>query len=519
VAWCRIEGAEKRLTSCHPDNKGATSISRRKKVILGILIFLVVTLVALAVIVPRLLDVDRYRPQVVGLIEKQMGKPTDIGHLTLTVFPRLSIRVDDFTLRNPAGFPQGYFVRAGRIYAVVDVGGLWDHQVVIKSLELERPAINLLSDLKGNWNFASHHSPSQPAPDPPGEKPLFTLGVISNVKVSKGKLSVANLLPSGQAGPAFVEADNVSGQLRKIDLNALTENEQSEILRFARNDSEGLGTTTPKIFQHPAEAGWFRSVAYAADPSGTLVAEGTFEMNTLRVMKIVVTNAKSKLRLFPKQVFLDQLEFKCYDGGAGGDLSFAFAGPNPRYSIHAKLSSVNLAKLLDAFPDARGRLTGTLDGTLELNGEVSHSPDALAGVGGSGRVTIRNGRLPTLQLNKDLLQLARVAKMGLASGDPASFSSVAMDFTVTNNRVNTTKATIVGNGVDIDASGSLSLAGNGSLDYQGVARVASSQNALTNILGQLTGTSLKGGKMAFPFHLTGTFKNPIFTLNSGRSNP
>ncbi|HXX22570.1 MAG TPA: AsmA family protein [Terriglobia bacterium] len=523
VAWCRIEGAEKPLTSCHPHNKGATSISRRKKVILGILIFLVVTLVALAVIVPRLLDVDRYRPQVVGLIEKQMGKPTEIGHLTLTVFPRLSIRVDDFTLRNPAGFPQGYFVRAGRIYAVVDVGGLWDHQVVIKSLELERPAISLLSDLKGNWNFDSYHSPSQPAPDPPGdlpgEKPLFTLGVISNVKVSKGKLSVANLLPSGQAGPVFIEADGVSGQLRKVDLNALTENGQSEIPRFARNDSERPGTTAPEISQPPANASWLWSVAYTANPSGTLVAEGTFETDTLHLINIVVTNVKSKLCLFPKQVFLDRLEFKCYDGGAGGDLFFAFAGPNPRYSIHAKLSSVNVAKLLGAFPDARGRLTGTLDGTLELNGEVSHSPDALAAVGGSGSATIRNGRLPTLQLNKDLLQLARVAKMGPASGDPASFSSIAMDFTVTNNRINTTKATIVGNGVDIDASGSLSLAGKGSLDYQGVARVATSQNALTNILGQLTGASLKGGKMAFPFHLTGTFKNPIFTLNSGRSNP
>jgi len=311
----------------------------------------------------------------------------------------------------------------------------------------------------------------------------------------------------------------VSGQLRKVDLNALTENGQSESPRFARKDSERLGTTAPEISQAPANASWLRSVAYTTNPSGTLVAEGTFETDTLHLINIVVTHVKSKLHLFPKQVFFDGLEFKCYDGGAGGDLSFAFAGPNPLYSIHAKLSSVNVAKLLDAFPDARGRLTGTLDGTLELKGEVSHSPDALAGVGGSGRVTIRNGRLPTLQLKKDLLQLARVAKMGPASGDPASFSSIAMDFIVTNNRINTTRATIVGNGVDIDASGSLSLAGKGSLDYQGVARVATSQNALTNILGQLTGTSLKGGKMAFPFHLTGTFKNPIFTLNSGRSNP
>jgi uncharacterized protein involved in outer membrane biogenesis len=475
------------------------------------------------VIVPRLLDVDRYRPQVVALIEKQTGKPTQIGHLTLTIFPRLSVRVDDFTLRNPAGFPQGYFVRANRIHAVVDAGGLWRHQVVIKSLELETPVISLLSDLRGRWNSDSRSSLTQPAPDPPGdprgEKPLFTLEVISNVKISKGTLTVANLLPSGQAGPVFIEADGVSGQLRKVDLHALTEYDQSGIFRFARNDSEGPGTTAPMILQHPAITGWFSSVAYAADPSGRLVAEGPFEMDTLRVMNIVVTNVKSKLRLFPKQVFFDHLELKCCGGGAGGDLSLAFAGPNPRYTTQAKLSSVNVAKLLDAFPEARGRMTGTLDATLELDGEVRHSPDPLAGVAGSGHITIRNGRLPTLRLDTNLLQLARVAKMGPASGDFSSFSSIALDFAVKNNRINTTNAAIVGNGVDIDASGSLSLAGEGNLDYQGVARVATSKNALTNILGGLAGTALKGGKMAFPFHLTGTFKNPTFTLNPGRRSP
>jgi hypothetical protein len=120
-----------------------------------------------------------------------------------------------------------------------------------------------------------------------------------------------------------------------------------------------------------------------------------------------------------------------------------------------------------------------------------------------------------LQLNKDLLDLARLAKMGPGSGDPGSFSSIAMDFTIANNRINTTKATIVGNGVDVDGSGSLALAGEGSLDYQGVAKVAASQNALTSIVGSISGATVVGGKMVFPFNLAGTLQNPKFTLKSG----
>jgi uncharacterized protein involved in outer membrane biogenesis len=478
-------------------------MSTRKKIILGILIFLVGILVALVVIVPLLFDVDRYRPQVAALIEKQTGKPAEIGHLTLNIFPSLSIRVDDFALKNPVGFPEGYFVKARRIYAVVDAGGLWYHQVVIKSLDLDAPAISLLSEVKGTWNFENKPSSTEPAADPAGEKPLFTLGVISNVRISKGKLSVANLLPSGQPGPGFFEADGVSSQLQQVDLNAFT---QSASIR------------SPAVPAEPAavsKGGWLTSVTYAAEQSGKLVAEGTLKMDSLHVMNLVVTNVKSKLRLFPKQVFFDDLDFKCYDGRAVGDLSFSLAGANPRYSTQTKLSGVNVAKLLGAFPDARGKMTGTLEGTVKLDGEVSHSPDPLAGIHGAGQMTIRNGRLPSLQLNKNLLELARVAKMGPASGDPSSFSSVAMDFTIANNRINTTKTAIVGNGVDVDASGSLGLAGEGSLDYQGVAKVVASQNALTSILEGIAGATFADGKMAFPFNLAGTLQNPKFALKSG----
>ena len=48
------------------------------------------------------------------------------------------------------------------------------------------------------------------------------------------------------------------------------------------------------------------------------MAEGTFEIATLHVMNLAVTNVKSKLRLFPKQVLFDDLGFKFMTAAAAG---------------------------------------------------------------------------------------------------------------------------------------------------------------------------------------------------------
>ncbi len=468
-------------------------MSKGKKILLVVAIAVVVILLGLVVVVPLLFNLDNYRPQAVAYLQEQTGKPATIGHMALTVFPSVSIRVDDFALGNPDGFPQGNFVKARRIYALVDAGALWNRQVVIKSLELDNPVISLLSDVRGKWNFENATSPK--ARDPkPAEKPLFTMGVISRASISGGQLTVANLLASGRPGPTYFEAHNVSSQLQQVDLGAFTE-------------SAGMRIPTQP-------GGLFTSVAYAATREAPLVAQGTLTADQLQLGTMAITSVQSKLRLYPKQVFFDNLNFKCYDGRATGNLAFNFAGQNPHYSTQAQLKGVNVAKMLEAFPSGRGKMTGTLDGAIKLAGDVTHSPDPLAGMRGTGQMTIRNGQLPSLQLNKNLMLLARLANLGPAAGDPSSFSSIAADLNIANSRITSDKIAIVGNGTKVDGAGSMAMAGDGNLDYQGIASIAAGQNALSNLVAGLAGAKIENGMMTFPFGLLGTLESPKFMLRA-----
>ena len=109
-----------------------------------------------------------------------------------------------------------------------------------------------------------------------------------------------------------------------------------------------------------------------------------------------------------------------------------------------------------------------------------------------------------------------MANVGPANGDPSSFSSLSADFRIADARLSSNKIALVGNGVDVDGSGSMTMAGEGSLDYQGNASLAASgNNPLATVLGGLAGAKFANGKMTFPFTVGGTFAKPKFSLKGG----
>jgi hypothetical protein len=472
-------------------------MSSRRKIIGTLALVVIGVLVVLLVVVPRLVDIDRYRPEVVAQIENATGKKTEIGHLSLSLLPVLAIRIDQFALANPPGFPEGYLLTARRIYGEVDAVAFWQRQIVIKSLELDQPVVRLLSDVQGRRNFDRPNEPGRLARVSLESGSHLSLGIISRIDVSGGQLTDAALLPSGRPGPVFFEADVIAAKLQNVNLDA-----------FTTPAPKGLpAPTTSEFLGGPGD-----SLAYAAPSSIESAGEGMFHAEALRFGNVRATSIKSKLLLGYRHALFNDLRFDLYGGTASGKLTFNFAAPVTGYSAEVQFHGIDLAALLAEFPKARGKMTGRMEGNLTLEGEITHSEDPLASQRGKGQVVVRNGQLPTLRLNSNLMLLTRLSNIGPAEGDPSSFSSVSADLTLVNDRVTSRKVKIVGNGVGIDAAGVLTLVGEGSLEYEGVAEVSAAENALTNMLAGLSGATFAHGKLSLPFTLGGTLENPRFRL-------
>jgi len=427
---------------------------------IGALILLAVIFVA-----PALVRVDRYRPQVISYLQEKTGKQVEIGRLALTFFP-VAIHIDHFGVKNPPIFPRGYVVQVARIDAELSVGALLHRQVVIKSLVLEEPILNMTSDPDGPWNFEN--------PQAKISVNTMPLGVISKVQINRGQLVASNLLPSDAAGPIFFEAHEIYCDLEQVNL---------------------VGIINPS--------------------SSSMDGQGNLKAGLLRFGSVEVRNLESKFTLESRHISFEDVKSEVYGGKAVGDLVFDLSRKNASFKANARFSGINVAQLLAAFPSGGGRMTGKMEGDVKLAGEIEHTPRPLAGIHGGGRITVRNGQVPSLKLNANLMKLAHFNDLGPAKNDPSSFNLITTDLELADQRISSKVIDIDGYGVDVDGSGSVSVSGSDELNYRGLAEITTKESFLTNTVARLSGAALKDGKLQFPFRIGGTIDNPVFSKGKG----
>ncbi len=434
----------------------------------GLILVGVAALVLLALIFvgPAFIKVDRYRPQVISYLQEKTGKQVEIGRLALTFFP-LSIHIDNFGVKNPPIFPRGYVLQVARIDAELSLGALLHRQVAIKSLVLQDPVWNMTSDPDGPWNFEN--------PQATVSQNTFSLGVISRVQIKRGQLTASNLLPSDAAGPIFFEAHEVSCDLEQVNL---------------------VGIIDP-----------------SSSPS--MDGQGSLKAGLLRFGAVEVSHLESKLRLEARHIFVTDIKAEVYAGSAAGDLTFDLSRKNASFQTTARFSGISVAQLLAAFPNGGGKMTGKMEGDVKLAGEIAHSLRPLAGMHGAGHLTVRNGQVPSLKLNVNLMKLAHFNDLGPAKNDPSAFKLITTDVELDHQRISSRVIDVDGYGVDVDSSGSVSVSGSDDIAYRGLAEITTQEGFFTNTIARLSGATLKDGKLQFPFRIGGTIENPLFSKGKG----
>jgi AsmA protein len=147
-----------------------------------------VALVAL-IVLPFLIDVNRFRPELEAEASAGLGRTVKLGNLSLSILSGKLVAHDIEIADDPA-FSQSAFLKAESVKIEIDLKPLiFSRQLNLTGIVIDRPQINLLRAADGTFNFSTLGNGSELGQTTPGANhpPLS----VARFKVNQGTLTVA----------------------------------------------------------------------------------------------------------------------------------------------------------------------------------------------------------------------------------------------------------------------------------------------------------------------------------------
>ncbi|MGH9813194.1 MAG: AsmA family protein [Candidatus Acidiferrales bacterium] len=525
---------------------------KKKIVIIGAAVLILILGVLL--ILPYVLDIDRYRPAVVEQLEKATGRDIEIETLRLHFLPSTHVAVGNFRIRNPSGFPEGDTLLIESISIGVALSSLLGDNIEVTSVGLDGVALNLLSNEQGRTNYdfkvpsaGNPSSKGNPSPKDaaPASLPVSRIDSIAvrDVTVTSGSFysRQKKVIPSWTLtgldldvrGLDLAAPDPLNSIETTLDLSSVevSSPKLKEPLRFddgeitvAKGAASGDfaaalgklradGTVKVASLAKPvadftlkmnelntnelaALAGGAAQAGPASGGGGNLLARGSVEVGTLAVPPLTLRNFKAQTRIYGNRVEVNPFSLQVFNGRAGGGLTLNTAESSMPASLGLKIEGVDVKTALNALnPGGKNDLTGTFESEGRFGLPLT-ARNPLAALGGQGTFAVRNGTVPGVNVRGAMTEVARLIQMDVPQG-PIPFEYIRGDFRVADRRVHNSRVELMGQKLEATASGSfgfdqtLSYSGMGTVKGSGTAQAQQQESSPGKIFGRVLGNVMK----------------------------
>jgi AsmA protein len=509
------------------------------KKILLVLAGIVALLLVIALVLPFVIDVNKFKPTLEADISKALGRQIQIGNIELSIFSG-GVKLDDVSIADDPAFSHSPFLTAKQLSVGVSLLPLIISQKLeVRSFTVVEPEVSLLRSASGMWNFSSlgagkaksasskSEGPS-PATDFSVEKLAITHGRITlgaagggahgkpqiydELDLEASDLSYTSQFPfkfsAKTPGNGKVTLEGKAGPIDAADasLTPLEANISVQHLDIAATG-----------FLNPA-AGLAGLIGFTGDLNSN--GQQMSSKGSLKAEKIVLVAAGS-----PSSVPLDVDYNTKYDlkrqtgvleagevhiGKAVAHLSgtYDIAGSEATIQIKMKgegMSVPDMEGLLPALgvklPPGAALQSGTLDADLAISGQV----DKLTI---TGPINLANAKLTGFDLKSKLGALGSFAGLPKALGSDTEIQTLSTDVHMDSTGTHAQNLKIVIPSIGT-VTGDGNLSSTGQLDCKMSANLPGAAGAMTSALTTF-GNSMKSQGGGIPFKIEGTTSNPIF---------
>lgn len=131
---------------------------------------------------------ERLRQIAADTLGEKLGRQVKMTNARLSLLHGLELT--GVTISEPPDFSKGTFIAVERVRVFLRLLPLLSRQIIIRSIDLERPQIHLKRSAEGVFNFSDLTQPPPPSSEPPkGEGPNLNTFLISNATLTEGELT------------------------------------------------------------------------------------------------------------------------------------------------------------------------------------------------------------------------------------------------------------------------------------------------------------------------------------------
>ncbi|MCB0405812.1 MAG: hypothetical protein KDD51_13600, partial [Bdellovibrionales bacterium] len=238
--------------------------------------------VVAALLIPVFVDVDKYRPEIVSAAEQHLNGKLELGKLKLSLWGRLRVNVDGFSLSDSNGHKV---VAAKDVFFEIPFGSLLLGSPSL-TLNLAEPELYVHREAGGELNISQLYKPAPAAPADeataePQQAPAELPGIVASARLGLS-LRNANLVYEDKKADVHTQVKDFNVVAKNLSLSA-----PSELEVWAQIDTvvnKDLSIKGPVRFTASAkpetEAGAFKEarVDFKADTKDLeIVMKETFE--------------------------------------------------------------------------------------------------------------------------------------------------------------------------------------------------------------------------------------------------
>jgi uncharacterized protein involved in outer membrane biogenesis len=466
-----------------------------RKLLIGVVVLSVVGAALLHYRAQAIFSSELVRRNVAAQFSRVLGQPVEIGSISATILPRVTMVLSDVRIGSPAKITVAT-LNVGTSARALLSRRIEDATLSVNGARIELP---LPPFVIGAGSSTAEDSPAISI-DSIDDVVLTDVEIVSGGRSLRGDVRVVprdegmhiasmTLRLDGTAVDGTGDITSFHGPTGTLALRASVL-DMLALQAFATDfaSAAGIGTTpaTPSPGTPPAA-------------TMDLLMDITAERATFGAL--VIDTVTGRARLTDRQLAFTDLGFDVFEGRYTGALTLGLA-ETPVFRLNGTLTNVSMGALT-AWAGAPDTMTGRLAATLDATGAGATADAVIGSTTGAARVDVTQGTVKGLALVRTIVVASsmRTGAAAAASGGSEAFARLGATFNLGNGVARTNDLTFESNDVLLEGAGQIGLDGS-NVDL--AARVRLSE-ALTQQAGRdLVRYTQEGGRVTVPVSISGS---------------